>query len=71
MDDVTIEEHLRVMVGDLVMRVAVQAAEIDALRDQRAAAHLAAPVPVSGAVAAAVDSSVADPGTPSSRGRPT
>ena len=30
----TVEEHLRMMIGDLVIRVAQQAAEIDALKAQ-------------------------------------
>jgi len=33
---VTIEEHLRVMIGDLVLRVAQQAAELDTLKAQLA-----------------------------------
>lgn len=30
----TLEQHLRVLIGDLVLRVASQAAEIDALKEQ-------------------------------------
>lgn len=33
----TIEQHLRVLIGDLVLRVAEQAATIDALKEQLAA----------------------------------
>lgn len=33
----TIEEHLRVMIGDLVLRVAALAAEVDTLKAQLAA----------------------------------
>jgi hypothetical protein len=39
----TLEHHLRLIAGDLVLRVASQAAEIDALREQLALATAPAP----------------------------
>lgn len=41
----TAEQHVRMIVGDLVLKVAAQAAEIDALRDQLAAIPVPAPPP--------------------------